>query len=107
MSEPWSRFIDEPIEVTVSGTVREPAAITWRGAGYAVDEILNAWSDWGFPQGAVRRNWRTRRHRNYFRVRTSDGRIFEIYLDRGTKPGREAWFLLRELGLGPQPNAST
>lgn len=92
-----TRFIDDRIDVELEGTVRRPKALVWRGARMVVAEVLHAWSDWGFSVAATQRNWRTRRHRNYFRIRTDSGRIFEIYLDRGTKPGREAWFLFQEL----------
>jgi hypothetical protein len=96
-----TRFIDDRIEVELEGTIRQPRAIVWRGARIKVADILHVWSDWGFSVAATQRNWRTRRHRNYYRIRTEDGRLFEIYLDRGTKPGREAWFLFQELDSNP------
>jgi hypothetical protein len=103
MHQPWSRFIDEPIEVALHGDVREPESFVWRGARHEVRELVHAWSDWGFSEGAGQRNWRTRRHRNYFRVRTTEGRVFEIYLDRGARPGSHNWFLLQELGSESLP----
>lgn len=97
-----TRFIDERIEVETEGAIRQPKAFVWRGQHVPVTEIIHAWSDWGFSPAATQRNWRTRRHRNYYRLRAKDGRVFEIYLDRGTKPGRESWYLLQE--LSPEPN---
>jgi len=91
-----SRFIDDRIDVVMEGTVRQPKSFVWQGRNFQVVEILHAWSDWGFSLAATRRNWRTRKHRNYYRIRTEDERIFEIYLDRGTKPGRESWYVFQE-----------
>ena len=73
-----------------------PVAFKWRNEEFRIEKILRSWQDWGFPAGAPRKkNWRLRRHRNYFRLRTDDGRIFEIYMDR--KAPRPAWVLYREL----------
>ncbi len=61
-----------------------------------VVEVVQAWQDYGF--GATHpaaRNWRTRRHRNYYLVRAEDGRLYELYLDRGAK--RRQWYLYRRL----------
>jgi len=73
----------------------------WRGRPYATAEIERAWQDHGHPAGVKKPSWRTRRHRNYFEIRTTTAERFRIYLDRGTK--REAprvWVLERRLG-GP------
>lgn len=97
------RFIDEKIDVTVDGEIKQPREFIWRGRTYTVANVLHSWQDWGFAKGAVQRNWRTRRHRNYFRVRTEDGEVFELYLDRGTKPGRDVWYLYQQLDADTQP----
>ena len=92
-----SRFIDARVEVEFDGDPKRLAAFTWGGQRFPVTELIHEWSDWGFSPAATRRNWRTRRHRNYYRVQTEGGRVFELYLDRGTKPGRETWVLFQEL----------
>ncbi len=92
-----AEFIGENIDVTTAGEPREPASFVWRDQTHVVTEVLFAWSDWGFNPAAKQRNWRSRRHRNYYRVRTDGGLVYEIYLDRGTKPGREAWILYQQL----------
>ncbi|MEW5702774.1 MAG: DUF6504 family protein [Candidatus Zixiibacteriota bacterium] len=91
-----AQFIGEKIEVETGGRAIEPVSMSWRGARYHITEIVTTWHDWGFPSGAKQRDWRTRRHRNYFRVRTDAGDIFEIYLDRSRGPGE--WFLYQRLG---------
>lgn len=90
-------FIGEEIEVTTGGEVKEPLSFVWRGTGYEIAEVIAAWLDWGFAAGAVQRNWRTRRHRNYFRVRVTSGEIFEMYVDRGPAGERSEWFLYQQL----------
>lgn len=92
-----SDFIGAQIEVTTTGELREPASFTWRDQTHVITEVLFAWSDWGFNPAAKQRNWRSRRHRNYYRVRTEGGSVYEMYLDRGIKPGREAWILYQQL----------
>lgn len=92
--EPTPWFIGEAVAVEQAEGSAAPAAFTWRGATLRVVEVVGAWQDYGF--GATHpaaRNWRTRRHRNYYRVRAEDGRLYELYLDRGAK--RRGWYLYR------------
>jgi hypothetical protein len=99
VSEP--RFIGEPIDVTTSGEVKQPQAFVWCDQQYVIVEVMQMWSDWGFAQGAPQRNWRTRHHRNYYRIRTESDAIFEIYNDRGIRPGQSNWYLLQEIDDKP------
>ena len=92
-----SRFIDEEIDVTVEGEVSAPTEFTWRDEVYPIVHIVHQWPDWGFAAGSSQRSWRTRRHRNYYRVETSSGSLWELYLDRNTSDGRPRWFLYQEL----------
>ena len=91
------KFIGQKINVTTDGAIKEPQSFTWENRDYEVAEILLAWMDWGFPQGSTQRDWRSRRHRNYYRVRTDSGQIFEIYHDRGPTGGGGAWYLFQQL----------
>ena len=88
-----SRFIGERIAVTCGGEISEPVALEWQGREYRVENVLAAWSDWGFSAGALQRNWRTRRHRNYYRVQLSTGETFELYRDRGPRGEKSEWYL--------------
>lgn len=90
-------FIDEKVAVTCGGEVKSPKSFVWRDRTYTITELLHTWPDWGFAKGAKQRNWRSRRHRNYYRVRTDSGEVFELYLDRGVKLGREVWYLYQRL----------
>ena len=86
----------EKIDVECEGEPAQPVSFIWRDEEFRIEEILRAWQDWGFPAGAPRRKaWNLRRHRNYFKVRTECGRVFEIYMDRKTP--EFVWVLYREL----------
>ncbi len=94
---PTPEFIGEPVEVLHAEGVATPTAFIWRGTALRVVEVIEAWQDYGF--GATHpaaRNWRTRRHRNWYRVRAEDGCLYELYLDRGARQPR--WYLYRRLG---------
>jgi len=95
------QFFGREIEVTTSGEVKVPASFRLDDREYVISEIMAAWPDHGFGQSPVRRpKWWMRHHRNYYRVRTTEGDVFEIYYDRGTSlkhPERKKWFLHRQL----------
>jgi hypothetical protein len=91
------RFISEPIQVEATGTIRQPQSFTWRGEQYRITEIILAWMDWGFPSGSSQKDWRSRRHRNYFRVRTESGEVFELYNERAAAGPTNAWYLYQQL----------
>lgn len=80
-----------------AGEPAGPVAFTWKGQEHEVAEILHQWFDWGFGAGTPRRTWRTRRHRTYYRVRSSDGHTYELYADRGTGSQRPTWYLYQRL----------
>ncbi|HHY35772.1 MAG TPA: hypothetical protein GX510_09140 [Firmicutes bacterium] len=91
-----SRFIGSPVKVEYSQEpgYKRPLTLSWDGQEAAVSEVISRWDDWGF--GATppkRRHWWQRRHRTYYRVKTADGRTFELYYDRS----RREWFLTREI----------
>ncbi len=68
-----SRRYHEPIDVTV--TDDQPTAFTWRGGSYAV-QVLARWrlrtSWWDLKRASAR---------TYYRVRTADHQVFELYRD--------------------------
>jgi hypothetical protein len=95
-------FVGRRIEVVTGGKVREPVSFRLGGREYEVAEVLETWQDHGFGMAApLKKNWRLRHHRNYYRVRTKDGEVFEIYLDRtrvGLRHGQpRKWYLYRKL----------
>ena len=97
------QFISEQIRVMTDGEIKQPVAFIWKGKEYRVVDVMLAWFDWGFPPGAAQRDWRTRRHRNYYRVRTDANEVFEIYMDRATPSGDAAWYLFQRLNSSSTP----
>ncbi len=111
------KFIGEAIEVHfVQPPVLEkkpncPDGFSWRDEYYPVVELLSEWHDYE-RRGSMARNMQpehaaTARRRgswgvgqDYFRVRTANGRIFDIYYDRAPKDvdhRKGEWFLDKEL----------
>jgi len=111
------KFISEQIEVHFNRTpVLEkrpgpPDRFTWRGQEYIIIEVMSEWHNYK-RRGRMARNMRpthstTAERRgswgvgqDYYRVRTSGGRIFDLYYDRAPKDvdsGKGAWFLDREM----------
>ncbi len=84
-----------------SGELNAPASFILDDREYVVAQIIDFWHDHGFGLSPSRHpKWWQRRHRNYYRVKTTQGEIFEIYYDRGTgpkHPERKKWFLYRQL----------
>ncbi len=70
----------------------------WQNRKFVIREIIAEWQDYGFSAGAPRKkDWRMRRHRNYYRVETNDGDIYELYHDRGLKIEGGKWVLLSQI----------
>jgi hypothetical protein len=97
-----NEFVGRPIEVVAEGKVLEPVSFRLAGRDYEIAEVLERWQDHGFGMAApLKKNWRLRHHRNYYRVRTKEGDVFEIYLDRarvGLRHGRpRRWYLYRKV----------
>jgi hypothetical protein len=95
------QFIGRQVNVTTEGEVRVPVSFRLDEREYLITDILDSWHDYGFGKSpARRRRWWQRHHRTYYRVKTTEGDIFEIYFDRGTKLDqvkRNMWFLSRQL----------
>ena len=120
------RFIGERIQVEFD---RPPALekrpgcpdrFVWRGKAYQIVEKLSEWHDYS-RRGRMARNMRpehaavaARRGswgvgRDYYRVRTDTGQLFDLYYDRA--PGKAgdrkgAWFLFREVSASETGNSS-
>jgi hypothetical protein len=112
------RFIGEAVDVefdeepALTKKPGCPSRFTWRGDTHHIVEKLKEWHDFG-RRGRMAHNMRPahlvaaeRRGswgvgRDYYRVRTAAGRVFELYYDRAPKAAGErsgAWFLYREMG---------
>jgi hypothetical protein len=103
------RFDQEPVLEKRPGP---PAAFTWRGREYVVVELLKEWHDYRkrgktrsfyekergsywVKSGQRRGSWGV--GRDYYRVRTATGEIFDIYYDRSPKgqARKGQWILSR------------
>ena len=113
------RFISEPVEVIFEqapALEKKPGApdgFVWRGEEFRIAAVLAEWFDYKRrgrmarnmqPQHATtaerRGSWGVGQY--YFRVRTTGGRIFDLYYDRAPKDvdhRKGAWFLFQELEL--------
>lgn len=91
-----------------------PAAFTWRGREYVIVDLLREWHDYrkrgkskAFyekERGSYRARASQRRGswgvgRDYYRVRTAGGQVFDIYYDRAPKGQKRIgqWILSRRL----------
>jgi hypothetical protein len=117
MSSVPFRFIGEAIRVEFDkppALEKKPGCpnrFTWRGETYCIVEKLSEWHDYRRrgrqadnmrPEHAAvaarRGSWGV--GRDYYRVRTENGRVFELYYDRAPKNAidrKGAWFLYREI----------
>ena len=104
-SEP-TRFMDREIEVEATEDApRRPVAFKVGGHRYGVVEVLSTWED--EAPGATR-DWRQRHDRTFYRLRTDEGDLFDIYYDwnESRRHHRDRWVLHRRLSTAP-PAAST
>ena len=118
-------FIGEPIEAVFDDTPALekkpgcPDRFTWRDEVHRIVEQLSEWHEYE-RRGRMARNMRTEHlatasirgswgvGRDYYRVRTDTGRVFDIYYDRA--PGKASdrkggWFLYREMAPAPDSPA--
>jgi hypothetical protein len=116
------RFIDEPVQVEYDQLpVLEkksgcPDRFIWREETYTITALLKEWHDYR-RRGRMARNMRPEHlrvaqqrgswgvGRDYYRVRTSTGQVFDLYYDRAptTADDRKGtWVLYREMA-SPEP----
>jgi hypothetical protein len=114
---PHSRFIGTLIEVhhdrpsPYEKRPGPPDGFTWEGRKYQIIAILQEWHDYR-RRGRMAKNMRESHlraaggrgswgvGRDYYRVRTDSGAVFELYYDRAPKGAdhpKGAWFLYRQL----------
>ena len=91
------RFIGKPLKEVRQEVGGCPVSFSWNGREYRVAELVKQWQDFDYSPLAPRRDWRTRRHRNYYRVRTESGERFELTCDRGTKLGAPKHWVLQAM----------
>lgn len=111
------RFIAEPIQALfddpplLEKKPGPPDGFIWREQTFRVASVLSEWHDFR-RRGRMARNMQPQHAAraasrgswgvglDYYRVRTEDGRIFEIYYDRAPKSAdkrKGEWVLYREV----------
>ena len=111
------RFINEQVEVhfkrppTLEKKPHCPDGFKWRDVYHKIDEVISEWVNYR-RRGRMAKNMtpthaETAARRGswgvgefYFRVQTTEGRIFDLYYDRSPKSvddHKGNWFLDREL----------
>jgi hypothetical protein len=92
-------------EIEVEGAEdapRRPVAFKVGGQRYVVAAVLSTWED-EEPGGRTRRQ---RRHRTFYRLRTEEGHLFDIYFDwaEARRRHRDRWVLHRRLAAAAEPS---
>ncbi len=101
-------FVDREIEVQLSeDEAPVPLAFRLGSRQYKIVEQLATWEDHAFAALQRGRDWRQQQQRRYYRVRTEEGEVYELYAD--WSPGRRRrkgeaqgtrWNLHRRLSSG-------
>ena len=101
-------FVDREIEVQLSeDEAPVPLAFRLGSREYKIVEQLATWEDHDFAALQRGRDWRQQQQRRYYRVRTEEGEVYELYAD--WSPGRRRrkgeaqgtrWYLHRRLSSG-------
>jgi hypothetical protein len=111
------RFIAEEVEVhfdvppMATKKPDPPSGFTWQGESYRVEETISRWFSYE-RRGRFAKNMRPHNlskaerrgswgvGRFYFRVKTEQGAIFDLYYDRASKEAGDRkghWYLWREM----------
>ena len=99
-------FIGKAIEVELGeGEMPSPVGFRLGKKEHRVTEVLQRWEEQGFGQqipGHLER--RSQGQRVYYRVRTSEGEVYELYVDRQTsrrlgkrRQEKSRWFAHRRI----------
>ncbi len=101
-------FVDREIEVQLSeDEAPVPLAFRLGPREYKIVEQLATWEDHAFAALQRGRDWRQQQQRRYYRVRTEEGEVCELYAN--WSPGRRRrkgeaqgtrWYLHRRLSSG-------
>ena len=106
-------FVGREVDVTLSeGEAPMPLAFRLGSHEYKVAEQIASWQEGGFAGLRRGRDWRQQQERRYYRVRTEEGEVYELYADwsprRRQRKGGEPtvrWYLHRRIGAAAPPEA--
>ena len=93
-------FFGKIIKVQQHEETRAPVSFALDGEQHDIQDVMVSWQDFGMPNDGRKHTWRQRRHRNYFRVRTTKGETYELYYDRGVSmnsPKHMRWYVTKQL----------
>jgi hypothetical protein len=79
-------FVAREVEVTLSEDEAVPVAFRLGSRQYKIVEQIASWQEGAFPGLRPGREWRQQRERRYYRVRTEEGEVYELYA--AWSPGR-------------------
>jgi hypothetical protein len=97
------RYFGRQIEVITKGGENDPkipVSFELDGREHIIIEVMESWPDYGFSKSETSKTWRTRHHRNYYRVKTAEGEVYEIYYERGVNlknPEFKKWYITQRL----------
>lgn len=92
------RFIGKKLNQVHIDSDKHLVSFKAGSSSFKVKKILRQWQDYDYGPLAPKRDWRSRRHRNYYRILTETGQCFELYCDRGTRlETPKEWILVREI----------
>jgi hypothetical protein len=87
---------DDKIRMDRKGIPLSPFSFVHKKKKHIIAAILHQWQEYGFDPADTKRDWSTRRTRNYFHVETKENRVFEVYQDV-TNHAAQEWFLSKEI----------
>lgn len=98
-------FVGREVEVTLSeDEAPVPVAFRLGSRQYKVVEQIATWQEGAFAGLRPGRDWRQQQERRYYRVRTEEGEVYELYADwsprrRQRKGGAHTvrWYLHRRI----------
>ncbi len=95
------RFVGDTLRQVRTGKGGCPVSFIWKNREFRVVEVLKQWQDFDYSPLAPRKDWRSRRHRNSFQIRTETDECFELTCDRGTKLGAPQHWTLQTVLADP------
>ncbi len=106
-------FVGREVEVTLSeDETPVPLAFRLGPREYKVAEQIATWQEGGFAGPRRGRDWRKQQERRYYRLRTEEGEVYELYVDwsparRRRKGGAGAarWYLHRRISAATPQEA--
>jgi len=98
-------FVGREVEVTLSeDETPVPLAFRLGSREYKVAEQIASWQGGAFAGPRRGRDWRQQQERRYYRVRTEEGEVYELYADWSPRRRRRRegsrgtrWYLHRRI----------